>query len=148
MATALSDKVIDAANDDEVAAGTAIALYDGRCLLCNRLLRFSTKRARQGKIQFLTLQSERGQQLQAQHRLDPQDIDSMILIEADKAFTRSDASLRILKYLRQPWPMFRALLIVPRFLRNWVYDWIGRNRYRWFGTCELPTANAEDAAQS
>lgn len=139
MATATSDESIDA-DAAAIENRAVIVLYDGTCGLCDRMLRFATKRVRPGKVEFLTLQSEQGRQLQMRHGLDPQRLDSMILIENGRAFTRGDASLRLLKFLHQPWPILSLLLIVPRFLRNWVYDWIARNRIRWFGTCELPSA--------
>lgn len=136
--TAVADNPATTTRDDASYTSAAIALYDGRCVLCNKLLQFATKRARPGKIQFMTLQSNVGQELQRRFAFDPDDLDSMILVVGDKAYSRSDASLRLLRCLRQPWPMFSALLIVPRPIRNAIYIWIARNRIRWFGTCELP----------
>jgi predicted DCC family thiol-disulfide oxidoreductase YuxK len=138
MGTAISDNSVEAAHRDSAEAGAATALYDGRCRLCHRMLRFATRRARPGKLQFLTLQSEAGQELLRRHGIDPQQRDSMILIEGGKAFMRSDASLHLLRHLHRPWPILSAALIVPRPIRDWIYDWIARHRTHWFGTCELP----------
>ena len=70
------------------------------------------------------------------------DPDSVVLIEDGKAYTHSTGALRVARYLRAPWRWFRVLSIVPRPLRDVVYRWFARNRYRWFGktdSCRVPT---------
>ena len=68
--------------------------------------------------------------------------DSIVLIDEGRLFTRSTAALRIARRLRFPWPLLYGLIVVPRPLRDFLYDWVARNRYRWFGkrdSCMLPT---------
>jgi predicted DCC family thiol-disulfide oxidoreductase YuxK len=71
-------------------------------------------------------------------------LDSIVVIDRDVAYTKSDAVLHVAGLLSGPWPLARALICIPRFVRDWCYDIVASNRYRWFGkrTCMVPTANA------
>ena len=72
------------------------------------------------------------------------EVDSIVLIERGNTFLKSTAGLRSFRYLDGGWKVIAALLIFPRFLRDWVYDWIARNRYKWFGKkeeCNMPDEN-------
>jgi predicted DCC family thiol-disulfide oxidoreductase YuxK len=69
-------------------------------------------------------------------------LNSLVLIEGGEIFFRSTAALKISRNLSGLWPIFYGLIILPVGFRDWIYDWIGKNRYRWFGkknTCRLPT---------
>lgn len=118
-----------------------IVFFDGVCNLCNAAVRFIVKRDTQGYFRFASLQSE------AAKRLLPSSCrerfgDSIVLLEDEECFGASTAALRIARRLRAPWPLVYGAILVPRFLRDPVYRWIARNRYRWFGkkdSCELPT---------
>lgn len=71
-------------------------------------------------------------------------LDTVVLVDAGRAFTRSTAALRVFRRLRQPWPLAYALIVVPRPMRDWIYDAVARRRYRWFGkreACMVPTAS-------
>jgi predicted DCC family thiol-disulfide oxidoreductase YuxK len=120
----------------------AVILYDGVCHLCQGSVRFIARRDRRGYFRFGALQSARGRTLAATAGLPPADPPtSIVLIEGDRAYTRSTAALRIARRLRFPWTLLGAGLLVPRPIRDAVYDWIARRRYRWFGrsdACELP----------
>jgi predicted DCC family thiol-disulfide oxidoreductase YuxK len=71
---------------------------------------------------------------------------SIVFVERNRVHLHSSAILRACGYLRFPWPAVKVFLGIPCFLRNWVYRWIARNRYRWFGTTEdCPTPRPEDA---
>jgi predicted DCC family thiol-disulfide oxidoreductase YuxK len=118
-----------------------IVLFDGVCNLCNWWIQFIIKRDSKLLFRFAALQSRTGQHLLAHYGLCPQSLASMVLIDAGSASTRSDAALRIASYLPGMWPLLGTLRIVPRVLRNWVYDRIAENRYRWFGkkdACMVP----------
>ena len=73
-------------------------------------------------------------------------MNTFVLVEGGRFHTRSDAALRVMAYLQGAWPLVRALRVVPRFLRDAIYDWVARNRYRWFGReekCMVPTPELE-----
>ena len=117
-------------------------LFDGVCNLCNGFVQFVIARDPSAKFQFAALQSGAAERL-----LGPRDThgdrpDSIVVVQDGRVFTRSAAALRILRGLRFPWPLAFALIAVPRPLRDWMYDIVARNRYRWFGqrdACMLPT---------
>jgi predicted DCC family thiol-disulfide oxidoreductase YuxK len=81
------------------------------------------------------------QKILSSHHLDTQQMNSFVLLENGKVYTRSTAALRVAKQLSGIWPILYVFIIVPPFIRNAVYDWIAHNRYRWFGkqeNCWLP----------
>lgn len=129
--------------DDFPLTDPDIILFDGVCNLCNGLVQFILKRDPRRRFRFASLQSDVGRELMARHGLDPDRLDTVVLLRDGRAHTRSDAAIRILSSLQGgAWRLLRALLIVPRFLRDPVYNLVGRNRYRWFGQqdqCMLPT---------
>jgi predicted DCC family thiol-disulfide oxidoreductase YuxK len=121
----------------------AIILFDGVCNLCNAWVAFVMQRDRRGLFRFAPLQSESAARLLAGHEIavtrEPQ---SVMLIEDGCVYQRSTAALRILRGLGGVWGFAAVLLIVPRPIRDVVYAFIARNRYRWFGkrdTCMIPT---------
>lgn len=119
-----------------------ILLFDGVCNLCNQSVQFSIRRDREGIIKYASLQSEKGQSLLQQFDLDTDVLKSVVFIDRNKAYTKSDAALRLVRYFDNPWKWATVFSIVPKFIRDAVYDWIARNRYRWFGkeeSCWLPT---------
>lgn len=121
---------------------SATVLFDGICNLCNASVRFIIERDPQGYFQFASLQSAVGQQFLRQHGLAQAPLSSIVLIEAGRAYTRSDAALRIAQNLVRPWPLVAYGRWIPRPLRDAVYGWIANNRYRWFGQtaqCMMPS---------
>jgi predicted DCC family thiol-disulfide oxidoreductase YuxK len=121
---------------------TAIILFDGVCNLCNYSVNFIISRDRRAYFRFASLQSPVGQELLQQYELSNATLDSVILLDNGRMYQRSTAALRITRRLRQPWPLCYAFIIIPKFIRDLIYNFIARNRYRWFGQrdlCRVPT---------
>lgn len=119
-----------------------VILFDGVCNLCNNSVQFVIKRDKKKQFYFTSLQSNAGQQLLKQYQLSPGKFDSFVLIENGKAYTRSTAALRVVKRLGGLLSFLYAFIIIPPFIRNAIYDYVARNRYKWFGkseSCMLPT---------
>ena len=110
----------------------AIILFDGVCNLCDGAIAFVIKRDPKKYFRFASLQSETAQKLLGERH----SLDTMILIENGNVYLRSTAALRIAKKLRGLWPLFYIFIVIPKFLRDLLYNWIARNRYRWFGKIE------------
>ena len=120
-----------------------LVLFDGVCNFCNFWIKFALKRDRKGKLKFGSLQGETAQRLLPQYGIDPSVITSVIFIEDDIAYYESTAALKICRHLDGGWKLLYALIIVPTFIRDGIYKWIAKNRYKWFGkqeSCMLPTA--------
>ena len=125
---------------------SALVLFDGVCNLCNASVRFLYRRDPRANLRFANLQSDAARRLLPRFNLPAHYLDSFVLIEGEICYTRSTAALRVLRYLHFPWPLLSVLLIIPAPLRDPVYDWIARNRYRWFGrrdSCLLPTPDLQ-----
>jgi len=123
--------------------GSGVVLFDGTCNLCSATVAFLIPRDRTSRLRFASLQSAVGQELLRRHGISaPATPDSVVYIEGKQAFTRSDAALAIAGRLDPPWPLLGVFWYVPRPLRDAIYSFVARNRYRWFGrteTCQLPT---------
>ena len=121
-----------------------IVLFDGVCNLCNRSVQFILKRDKKKLFQFASLQGKTGQELLRKFDLPTNDFNSFILLEGNKIYSRSGGVLRMLRRLGGGWSLFYAFIIIPPFIRNAGYNWIARNRYRWYGKreeCWIPTAD-------
>ncbi len=119
----------------------AIVLFDGMCNFCSGSAMFIIKRDRKGYFRFAAFQTDPGRSLLQEYDIEPEKFDSLILIEKGKVYRRSVAALRIARRLMGGWPVFYAFIIIPSFIRNFFYDLVARNRYRWFGkrkTCFIP----------
>ncbi len=120
-----------------------IILFDGVCNLCAWSVQFIIKRDPHRIFRFASLQSETGRAIMRQHGLDETSLDSFVLVENGCAWRESDAALRVCRHLPWPWRWLPLCLMIPRILRDPVYQFIARNRYRWFGksdTCMMPTS--------
>jgi predicted DCC family thiol-disulfide oxidoreductase YuxK len=119
-----------------------VVLFDGDCNFCDSSVQFIIKRDPAAHFLFTSLQSEIGMELTMQHAI-PAEVDSLVLIENGKAFTKSSAALRIAKKLDGLWHLLFLFIIVPRKIRDKVYDYVAANRYKWFGkkddACTLPS---------
>jgi len=125
-----------------LAKQPCILLFDGECNLCHHAVQFVIPRDPHGNIRFTSLQSAAGQQLLRQYGLSADKLDTVVLIETNRAYTKSAAALRVARRLRLPWPLLYPLILLPRFMRDPFYEWVARNRYRWFGRaehCMIPT---------
>lgn len=112
------------------------------CNLCNSSVNFVIKKDKNDVFRFAALQSEIGSQYINKFNIDPSQTDSIILIDVDKHYIKSSAALTIAKSLKGVYPLLYAFIIVPAFIRNWVYDYIAKNRYKWYGkkeSCMIPT---------
>jgi predicted DCC family thiol-disulfide oxidoreductase YuxK len=119
-----------------------IVLFDGVCNLCNAAILFIIKRDKNDRFRFAPLESEVGKELLAKYQIDPSKIDSIVLVSGDSAFAKAGAALRISKHLTGLWPLLYSLIIIPSLISDTVYDFIARNRYKWFGkkeSCMIPT---------
>lgn len=119
-----------------------VVIFDGVCNLCAHSVRFILDHEANDALRFTPLQSPAGARLMRELGLDPDDAKTFVLIADGKAHTRSDAAIRVARHLRGGWKLLGAIRIIPRPLRDWAYDIVARNRYRWFGrfdTCMAPT---------
>ncbi|SIN79494.1 thiol-disulfide oxidoreductase DCC family protein [Chitinophaga niabensis] len=117
-----------------------IILFDGVCKFCNGSVNFVIRHDKHNRFKFAPLQSAAGQDLLQQHGL-KNNMDSFVLIDNDKAYTRSTAVLRVLRHLGFPYYLLYAGIVIPVGLRNLLYSWFAKNRYRWFGKkdqCMVP----------
>ena len=119
-----------------------IILYDGFCNLCNGFVGFLMKQNKKPKFRFVITQSDEGKRLFEQFQLPKlENPESVIFISGDNAFQKSDAALQIIKRLDWKYNWFYGFKILPKFLRDAIYDLIARNRYKVFGkkdNCEIP----------
>ena len=119
-----------------------ILLYDGECLFCHASMRFIVDRDAAGYFRFGAAQDERAQPLLQRYGLADITASTIVLIEQDQVHLRSTAALRIARHLGWPWKAMAVFLIVPRPLRDAVYDLVASVRHRLFGrtdVCELPS---------
>lgn len=120
-----------------------VILFDGVCNFCNGLVNFVIKRDKNAVIKFAPLQSEKGRLFLKQYHLPTEVIKSFVFIEDGKAYTQSTAALRVCRHLNTLWPLCYGFIIIPKFIRDGLYNWIASNRYKWFGVreqCMVPSA--------
>ena len=119
-----------------------IILYDGVCGLCDRFVQFVIMRDSSGKIKLAPLQGETAMGLLESFHLPLGALSTVVLIDGGKYYIKSSAILRSLGYLDGGWKFFTILRIIPTSLSDLVYDFVARNRYRWFGkfdACMIPS---------
>jgi len=125
-----------------------LILFDGVCNLCNASVLSVIKRDKTDIFMFATLQSKIGKQIIEAHNLDTKLIDSVLLYEPDKGISyKSTAAIKIASKLGFPSNLLVIFYIIPAFIRNWVYDYIAKNRYKWYGkreSCMVPTPELEN----
>ncbi|WP_350285734.1 DUF393 domain-containing protein [uncultured Croceitalea sp.] len=130
-------------NDKMKEKDKKIILFDGVCNLCNSSIQFVIKRDKKDVFRYAALQSDIGQQLTAERAIDTTKVDSIILIEPGIAYyTKSDAALEIGSQLKGYRSLSKLLKWIPTPIRNVVYDFVARNRYKWYGkqdACMIPT---------
>ena len=119
-----------------------LVMFDGVCNFCNSSINFIIRNDKTDHFRFLTLQSERGQKIIKQYNLDPENLQTVILLENGRIYTRSTAALRIARKLKGGWKIFYGFIIVPAVLRDFFYKIVAKNRYKWWGkkeSCMIPT---------
>ena len=120
----------------------SVILFDGFCNFCNGAVNFVLKRNKKANILFTPMQSAAGQKLLEQHHLPPDDMKSFIFIENNTVYKQSTGALKVCRHLSGLWPLCYGFIIVPKFIRDGIYNWIAGNRYKWFGkkeSCMIPT---------
>ncbi len=109
----------------------AIVLYDGYCRLCNGVMHFIVKRDKRKVFQFVPLQSEQGQGILKEINIIKED--TVVFVYENSVYTRSDAFVEMVRLLPSPWNWMRIIKYLPKKWRNYIYDVIAKNRFRWFG---------------
>ncbi len=129
-----------------VETSAPILFFDGECNLCNGAVQFIIRRDKKEQFMFAALQSARGLQAKADlsqiQGFGLKEPDSFILYYKGRYFIKSTAALETAKLLSGFWSLSVIGFVLPRFIRDWVYDLVARNRYKWFGKrneCMIPT---------
>ncbi|MGM0580412.1 MAG: thiol-disulfide oxidoreductase DCC family protein [Bacteroidota bacterium] len=122
-----------------------IIFFDGVCNLCNGAINFIIDHDNKGYFKFAPLQSAKAEKnIPKSIR---ENTDSIILLDSDKIYSKSTAALKVAKKLDGLWKAFYVLIIFPKFIRDFVYDFIAKNRYKWFGkreSCRMPTEDIKN----
>ena len=119
----------------------SVILFDGVCNLCHRAVRFFIEHDSERHLRFASLQSESGRRILKKLGLSNDYISSVVFVEGENFYLDSTACLRACRHLGFPWCAAKVFLFIPRPIRDLIYKWIARNRYRWFGkkeACPLP----------
>lgn len=128
-------------------ADRSIILFDGVCNLCNSSVQFIIKHDKKKQFLFTSLQSDAGQEILLQNKIENLNFKTILLVENNNLFTKSTAILKISKKLNGIYPLFYAFIIVPTFIRDGIYNFISKNRYQWFGkkeSCMIPTDDLKE----
>lgn len=118
-----------------------VIFFDGLCNLCNAAVQFVIKRDPSAIFKFCSLQSPIAARLLPDHNFQSQNLNTFILLQNNKIYKRSTAALKVASQLQSPYKLLYGFIIVPSIVRDWVYNLISKNRYKWFGKrneCMLP----------
>lgn len=129
-----------------VSDDAPIVLFDGVCNLCNGFVQFLLPRDTEGQFRFASLQSDVGQRLLADHGLPTDELESIVLLEGDDCYVKSDAVIRIARQLGGAYALLGPFRFLPRRLRDRAYDLVAARRYRWFGKkdqCAMPPTDVD-----
>lgn len=124
-----------------------LILFDGVCNWCNAWVSFAIAHDPGGQFKFGTLQSEQAQRILRDLQLSATDYQTFLLLEGGRVYTKSTAALRVIRQLSRWWPLYYVGVQVPVPLRDVVYDFVARHRYRWMGRaaiCRVPTQTERD----
>jgi len=124
-----------------------IILFDGVCNLCNASVNFIIDRDPESYFKFASLQQVGEIEELKAYEGEAQGLSSIMLIDRGRVYKQSAAALRVARCMSGLWSMLYAFIIVPPFIRDWVYDIIAKNRYRWFGSqesCRVPEPHLRD----
>lgn len=132
---------------NNIPSDKAIVLFDGVCNLCNSSVNFIIRHDKRDHFRFVPLQSEKGKLLLQQFKADETGLHTLVLIEKNKLYKRSTASLKIARQLDGILFILYGFIVVPSFLRDPVYNFIAKNRYKWFGkkdVCMVPNPSVKE----
>ena len=124
-----------------------IVLFDGVCNLCNHSVQFIIKHDAKKQFKFASLQSVIAKDLLKQHGIVDYELNSIVFIDGNRLYLQSTAALKIAKYLDGAWFLLPLLMIIPKFIRDAVYRFIAKHRYKWFGkqeSCLIPTEEQKE----
>ena len=127
---------------DKVPKNKQLILFDGVCNLCNSSVNFIIDRDPNAKFKFAALQSEIAGEILQDTKVRPEALESIVFYSEGRVFNKSRAALEVAKRMRGLWPLMYVFIVIPGFLRDIIYDFIARNRYKWFGkkdACRIPT---------
>lgn len=130
-------------NSHEWNSHGRVIVFDGVCNLCNGFVNFVMDRDPKGLFKFGTLQSEPAQIILKELHLARDDFETFLLLEHGKVYTKSTAAIKILRTLGGLWQLMSVFMIIPQAIRDMVYSFVARNRYRWMGradACRVPTS--------
>lgn len=120
-----------------------LILFDGVCNLCNASIQYIIKHDHQDVFRYAALQSEVGEKIIEKYKIDTTKMDSILLYSEKNGIAyKSSAALKIASHLSFPINLMIVFMVVPAFIRNWSYDYIAKNRYKWYGKkdeCMIPT---------
>ncbi|TBN06441.1 DUF393 domain-containing protein [Hyunsoonleella flava] len=129
--------------DFGVTKDKQLILFDGICNLCNSSVQYVIKRDKKNQFMFAALQSDVGKNIINHFNIDTSKVDSIVLYTPEKGITtKSTAALKVASKLGFPTNILSVFLIIPPFISNWVYDFVAKNRYKWYGkkdACMIPT---------
>jgi predicted DCC family thiol-disulfide oxidoreductase YuxK len=133
--------------DEAILPHPHVLLFDGACNLCNATVAFVVPRDRGRRFKFLPIQSDLGRRAYRAAGLDPSQPGTLLLVTGGRRLMRSDAAIEVARHLGWPWKAAAWLRWVPRALRDRAYDFVARNRHRWFGrpeACIVPSPGVRD----
>lgn len=122
--------------------GDPVLIFDGECVMCSHSAQFVLRHERRQRCRFAAAQSPLGQALYRHYELEPGDLETIVLLHGGMPYLRSDAAIKTMMLMGFPWTIGGVLRLAPRWLRNRVYDYVARNRFRLFGRrdqCYMPT---------
>ena len=128
-------------------AQNPVIFFDGVCNLCNASVQFAIKHDKKNVFKFTALQGAYARTILPKYNVDLTKIDSIILVENNHLYTKSSAALKIARKLNGFWPLLYGFIIIPKFVRDWFYDIISKNRYKWWGkqqSCWVPTPELKE----
>lgn len=132
----------------ELEKNKQLILFDGVCNLCNSSVQYVIKNDKNNVFLFAPLQGETGKKILEHYQIDRSKMDSIILFtNKQKLYYKSTAALKIARKLNTPVNLLSAFLIIPPFIRNGIYNYIAKNRYKWYGKqneCMIPTENLKE----
>ena len=124
-----------------------VILFDGVCNFCNAIINFIIRQDKKRIFLYATLQSNAGKRILEESKFPTDIFESFLLLDKGKLYSKSAASLRLYNYLPWYWKWTQLFWIFPKFIRDWVYDIIAKNRYKWFGKreeCMVPSSELKE----
>jgi predicted DCC family thiol-disulfide oxidoreductase YuxK len=121
-----------------------LVLFDGVCNLCTKSVHFIIRHDKQATFRFVSVQSDLGREVFRASGLDPDDVQTIALVRRGRTLIRSDAAIEIATQFGGFWRLLVMFRILPRGLRDWLYEFVASRRYKWFGQrdrCMIPSAD-------